>query len=508
MPVTRAPHRERKTYCRPSKPQRRLTLENLEGRLVLSAVDWIGPSNGSWDVASNWSTGVVPGFGDDVTIDTAAAQTVSIQSGDNITIGSLTTGASDTLSMTGGSLIVTSGASTLSGTLDMTGGALNVFGAGTNLTADGITSIGAAGLGIGSGASVMLAGPSVHQRGIVTLASNSRLQTAGDFTNSGLLSLGNGSTLIVDGNFTQTPTGSLSVEISGSAAAGVNARIAVGKAATLAGTLNVSVVNGYLPKRGDDYQIMTFAAASGSLVAVTTPGPSFLESMQPTSLDLTPALENIASPSGMSVNAFIGTPFNGFVASFAASGPSAQAKDFEALIDWGDGTTSAGNVTAVGNSFYVNGSHDYSHGGQFAITTTIEGGGGAGTITSVALAMPPNGGRIHVTTSADTHAADADVSPEDANGEISLRSALEYSRAINSSLSIDFDPNYVKGPIRLTLGPLEIDQNIAIVGDNIDRLSIDQATPGATRLFQITGAVGSDPSASLYLSGVTLDTGA
>jgi len=33
-------------------------------------VTWVG-NNGFWDVASNWSTGVVPGANDDILIDTA-----------------------------------------------------------------------------------------------------------------------------------------------------------------------------------------------------------------------------------------------------------------------------------------------------------------------------------------------------------------------------------------------------------------------------------------------------
>jgi hypothetical protein len=55
-----------------------LKLEWLEARDLLSTVTWINPGNGNWNVAANWSGGEVPGTGDDVIIDTAAALTVTI----------------------------------------------------------------------------------------------------------------------------------------------------------------------------------------------------------------------------------------------------------------------------------------------------------------------------------------------------------------------------------------------------------------------------------------------
>src|SRR5262249_55405007 len=55
-----------------SKPTRtrqarwRPRLEILEDRTVLSKVTWINPQGGDWDTKSNWSTGQLPGVGDDV----------------------------------------------------------------------------------------------------------------------------------------------------------------------------------------------------------------------------------------------------------------------------------------------------------------------------------------------------------------------------------------------------------------------------------------------------------
>src|SRR5260370_28435497 len=46
-----------------------LHLETLEARCMLAAVSWIGGVDNSWETASNWSSGIVPGNNDDVPID-------------------------------------------------------------------------------------------------------------------------------------------------------------------------------------------------------------------------------------------------------------------------------------------------------------------------------------------------------------------------------------------------------------------------------------------------------
>ncbi|HMF38210.1 MAG TPA: hypothetical protein VKF17_16310, partial [Isosphaeraceae bacterium] len=48
---------------------RNLVLEALEPRTLLSTVYWSVNSSGDWDVPTNWSSGTLPGPGDDVVID-------------------------------------------------------------------------------------------------------------------------------------------------------------------------------------------------------------------------------------------------------------------------------------------------------------------------------------------------------------------------------------------------------------------------------------------------------
>jgi hypothetical protein len=109
-------------------------------------ISWANPGSGYWDVATNWSTGVVPSSTDFVSIDTASAVTITIQTSDDIQIQGITTGGNDTLAITGGSLTVNSGESTLSGPLSMTGGKLTASGLGTDFTASAATTVSSASL--------------------------------------------------------------------------------------------------------------------------------------------------------------------------------------------------------------------------------------------------------------------------------------------------------------------------------------------------------------------------
>ena len=111
-----------------AKPQ----LENLEDRTLPAVVSWINPASGAWNVASNWSTGHVPGVGDDVVINPANI-TVTHSTGTD-TINSLTSSA--TLSFTGGSLNLAT-TSTLNNELDLTGGTVSGKG---NLVLNGLFS--------------------------------------------------------------------------------------------------------------------------------------------------------------------------------------------------------------------------------------------------------------------------------------------------------------------------------------------------------------------------------
>jgi PKD repeat protein len=92
---------------------------------------------------------------------------------------------------------------------------------------------------------------------------------------------------------------------------------------------------------------------------------------------------------GLAVSATEGASFSGTVASFTDANPAATSGDFSAVITWGDGTTSAGTVTAnPAGGFLVSGSHTYGEEGSFPVSVSISDAGGssatAGSTASVA----------------------------------------------------------------------------------------------------------------------------
>jgi hypothetical protein len=90
--------------------------------------------------------------------------------------------------------------------------------------------------------------------------------------------------------------------------------------------------------------------------------------------------------------------FSGLTATFTdAASPFGTLSDFTAMINWGDGTTSAGTVTGPdGGPYSVSGTHTYASTGPFTITTTISDVGGSAASTSgctgLVFAFAPGGG--------------------------------------------------------------------------------------------------------------------
>jgi RHS repeat-associated protein len=147
--------------------RRALELERLEDRTLLSTVTWGLAGSGYWDVAANWQGGKAPGSGDNVVISTALAATITIKSGDNVSITSLSTDADDTLAITGGTLTLAS-TSPLSGPLAMTGGTLTASGAAAVVTASGMTTVSGASLFATGGGSLSLPGLTSYTSSTIT----------------------------------------------------------------------------------------------------------------------------------------------------------------------------------------------------------------------------------------------------------------------------------------------------------------------------------------------------
>ena len=75
--------------------------------------------------------------------------------------------------------------------------------------------------------------------------------------------------IIINGNYTQTTDGTLDMEIAGLNPGTQYDQMIVNGTATLAGTLNLTMLNGYLPKAGDNFQLLTYYASVGQFASVS-----------------------------------------------------------------------------------------------------------------------------------------------------------------------------------------------------------------------------------------------
>ena len=90
----------------------------------------------------------------------------------------------------------------------------------------------------------------------------------GNVTNQGVVSPGNSpGTLTINGNYTQTATGTLLMQL---ASPTVYDKLVVTGTATLGGTLQVSLLNGYTPKKGETFTYLTAGHITGAFSNIDT----------------------------------------------------------------------------------------------------------------------------------------------------------------------------------------------------------------------------------------------
>jgi RHS repeat-associated protein len=146
-----------------------------------------------------------------------------------------------------------------------------------------------------------------------TLAGTIQLQ-GGTLTGSGTIggNLVNGAevdlasapgTLTVSGNYTQTAAGTLALKVGGATAGSQFDQVNIAGTATLNGTLNAALVNGFAPNVGASFNVLNFASSSGTFATFNSSlidgQPAFVTSSTPTSLNLVGAI----TPADLAVNA-------------------------------------------------------------------------------------------------------------------------------------------------------------------------------------------------------------
>src|SRR5262249_44376680 len=113
-------------------------------------------------------------------------------------------------------------------------------------------------------------------------------------------------TINITGNYTQGSTGTMDIELSGTSAGQFDLVTATGSA-TLDRTLNVTLINAFIPNNGDTFVPLTFASRTGDFATKNLPTfngthGSFNSSYTPTSLVLTAVVTPQSSDLSISVS--------------------------------------------------------------------------------------------------------------------------------------------------------------------------------------------------------------
>jgi trimeric autotransporter adhesin len=209
----------------------------------------------------------------------------------NTTVNFLGATTMPSLTMTGGTLSVGNG-----GTLNLTGGGS------TTITGGTLKNFGALNV---QGGNVELNNAFPTNNGALNISTGAILATTSDLTNAsggiisgtGTLSLGGNTlinsgtvspgaspgTLVINGNYTQSPTGTLAIELGGTQQGVTYDLLQITGTAQLDGTLNVTTVNGFTPSFGSVFDFMTFSNRIGDFAAINLPAGSVLQPFGSTS---------------------------------------------------------------------------------------------------------------------------------------------------------------------------------------------------------------------------------
>jgi hypothetical protein len=110
----------------------------------------------------------------------------------------------------------------------------------------------------------------------------------GNVVNSGQISPGiSPGILNITGNYRQTATGVLNIEIGGLTPGTQFDQLKVTGTATFDGTINVSLINGFTPNNGDSFQIITYTSPAGTFKTINGNGRTYTPSYNPNDLTLT-----------------------------------------------------------------------------------------------------------------------------------------------------------------------------------------------------------------------------
>lgn len=216
-------------------------------------VAWVGGNN-----AVFWGTGG--------TVTLAAGQSVNslafksngyLLTASTLTLGSPAITVDSGISATIGSTIAGSAGLTKNGSGTLTLTHANTYSGATTINAGTLAVMNVTGSGTGTGPLIVSTGGKLSGSGTI----------GGTVTNSGTVAPGTSpGTLHITGDYIQTAAGQLEIELASAASFD---RLEITGSASLAGTLAVSLTNGFMPSAGTSFTILTPSGTGGTTFSTT-----------------------------------------------------------------------------------------------------------------------------------------------------------------------------------------------------------------------------------------------
>ncbi|MGH9456052.1 MAG: beta strand repeat-containing protein, partial [Thermoanaerobaculia bacterium] len=353
---------------------------------------------------------------------------------------------------------------------NVAGGSFIRSGTGTTSFQSGALFNNAGSVAVIGGTLAFAGSPFVQTAGTFTIGAGTAVTTTSTFDLQGGLLLGDGTivgdvlnsgatvspgaspgVLTIDGDYAQGSSGSLGVELSGTAAGEFDQLIITGTA-TLGGTLNVALVPPFYPADGDAFRIMTFGSVAPS------PNDQFTTLNGP-ALNPGDALPVVYDPT------FVDLVMNGNYAPAAVADSAGISEDTAAPIDVlaNDTDNDGDSLTIVSNTAPANGTAlcstttcTYTPNPDFfgsdSFTYTISDGFISSTATvSVTVAAtndPPVAANDSFSTTEDAPltVSAPGVLANDTDVESSVLTAVLVSGTSNGTLSLNADGSFSYTP--------------------------------------------------------------
>jgi hypothetical protein len=247
--------------------------------------------------------------------------------------------------------------------------------------------------------------------------------------------------LTINGTYTQTATGALDIDIGGTTASTQYDQLAVSRAATLDGTLDVALINGFQPAFGNSFQVVTFGSSAGNFATYNAPSLAsglFLDS-DFTASSLTLDIDRVA------IGGAPAFPMEGIPINLTATviGPSA-----------GNSFNFAWTVTQNGNPFGSGAGSTFSFtpnlNATYLLRLTVTDAAGARGTTSLQLIVAPS--IFVVNPSASGALAVSGNASIDVPGQIVVDSSSASALSVAGNVQITASAIDVQGGFQATAG--------------------------------------------------------